>query len=56
MLALPRIRSLETRHQALETRIADETLRPRPDTMTLSRLKREKLAVKQEMEKLRQLN
>ncbi len=53
MMHAPRIRSLETRHQALEAQIAAEGQRPRPDEATLLKLKREKLALKEEMERLR---
>jgi len=49
----PRLRTLETRHAALETRITEEGARPRPDDATLARLKREKLHLKEEMERLR---
>lgn len=48
-----RIRSLEVRHATLETRIAEEGGRPRPDDLALMRLKREKLRIKEEMEKLK---
>jgi hypothetical protein len=48
-----RLDSLKERHAALETRIADEDQRPKPDTETLTRLKIEKLRVKEEMERLR---
>jgi hypothetical protein len=47
-----RIESLKTRHASLETRIADEDHRPRPDSDALSRLKLEKLRLKEEMERL----
>jgi hypothetical protein len=50
-----RIDSLRQRHQALESRIAEEDHRPRPDDAALSRLKVEKLRVKEEMERLRTL-
>lgn len=53
MMHAPRIRSLETRHQDLETRITAEGQRPRPDDSVLTRLKREKLALKEELERLR---
>lgn len=55
MSAIPytRISALKERHASLETRIADEDHRPRPDTETLVRLKLEKLRIKEEMEKLR---
>lgn len=48
-----RIDSLKERHAGLETRIMDEDHRPRPDNSVLSRLKLEKLRVKEEMERLR---
>jgi hypothetical protein len=49
----PRLRALEDRHAALEARIADEDNRPRPDADQLARLKREKLRLKEEMERLK---
>ncbi len=48
-----RIESLKSRHASLEDRIADEDHRPAPDAGALSRLKLEKLRVKEEMERLR---
>ena len=48
-----RLESLKTRHASLEDRITDEDQRPRPDTGTLSRLKLEKLRLKEEIERLR---
>jgi hypothetical protein len=48
-----RIDSLKERHASLEMRIADEDQRPRPDDGTLSRLKLQKLRLKEEMERLR---
>jgi hypothetical protein len=48
-----RLDALKERHAALETRILDEDQRPRPDSETLTRLKIEKLRVKEEMERLR---
>ncbi|WP_424813110.1 YdcH family protein [Roseococcus sp. YIM B11640] len=56
MLHAPRVRALETRHAELELRIASEGSRPRPDDQALQRLKREKLQLKEEMEKLRRAN
>ncbi|MGK7862094.1 YdcH family protein [Falsiroseomonas sp. E2-1-a4] len=53
MAEAARIRSLEARHATLETRIAEEGGRPRPDDLALMRLKREKLRLKEEMEKLK---
>ena len=49
----PRLRALEQRHAVLESRIAEEDNRPRPDTEQLSRLKKEKLRLKEEMERIR---
>jgi hypothetical protein len=48
-----RLDALKERHAALEARILDEDQRPRPDTELLTRLKIEKLHVKEEMERLR---
>jgi hypothetical protein len=48
-----RLESLKIRHASLESRIADEDQRPRPDQDTLHRLKLEKLRLKEEMERLR---
>jgi hypothetical protein len=47
-----RIDSLKSRHASLETRIAEEDHRPLPDSGALSRLKLEKLRLKEEMERL----
>jgi hypothetical protein len=49
----PRLEALKDRHQSLESRILDEDHRPRPDSDALTRLKIEKLRVKEEMERLR---
>ena len=48
-----RIESLKTRHASLEGRIAAEDLRPMPDSDALARLKREKLRLKEELERMR---
>lgn len=53
MVHAPRFRSLQARHASLERRISDEGARPRPDADTLRQLKREKLRLKEEMERLR---
>lgn len=53
MAHIARLRSLEERHAHLETRIAEEDGRPRPDTAALAKLKVQKLRLKEEMEKLR---
>ena len=47
-----RIESLKDRHHVLEARIFDEDHRPRPDAETLTRLKHQKLRLKDEMERL----
>ncbi len=47
------IEALKERHASLETRIAAEDQRPRPDSDALARLKLEKLRLKEEMERLR---
>lgn len=49
------LEALKDRHASLETRISDEDHRPRPDSEALTRLKVEKLRVKEEMERLRSL-
>jgi hypothetical protein len=48
-----RLEALKERHASLETKIFDEDHRPSPDTQELTRLKLEKLRLKEEMEKLR---
>jgi hypothetical protein len=48
-----RLDALKERHALLESRIFDEDHRPQPDTETLSRLKIEKLQIKDEIERLR---
>lgn len=48
-----RLEALKERHANLEALIAAEDQRPRPDDGTLSRLKLEKLKLKDEMERLR---
>jgi hypothetical protein len=49
----PRLKTLEDRHAALERQIGQEDGRPRPNTAELSRLKLEKLRLKEEIERLR---
>jgi hypothetical protein len=46
------ISALETKHADLETRIVKEEQRPSPDMTVLSRLKKEKLRVKEEITRL----
>jgi hypothetical protein len=48
-----RLDALKERHASLEMRIFDEDHRPSPDSQALTRLKLEKLRLKEEMERLR---
>jgi hypothetical protein len=48
-----RLETLKERHASLESQIATEEQRPRPDDVALSRLKLEKLRLKDEIERLR---
>lgn len=41
--------ALETKHAALETRIADEQHRPLPNPAVIADLKKQKLRIKEEM-------
>ncbi len=41
------IAALQTRHAGLDARIAEETQRPMPDMSVLTRLKKEKLKIKE---------
>lgn len=41
--------ALEQKHAGLDARIAEENQRPFPDSATLSRLKKEKLRIKEAM-------
>ena len=47
-----RLDALKQRHASLESRIQAEDQRPRPNSDSLTRLKLEKLHLKEEMEKL----
>jgi hypothetical protein len=44
--------SLNQQHDHLEQEISDENHRPQPDSLKLAALKREKLRIKEEMERL----
>jgi hypothetical protein len=48
-----RLESLKARHAELDARIQEEDQRPKPDADVMSRLKREKLHLKEEIERLR---
>jgi hypothetical protein len=43
------VSALQAKHAGLEARIIEESQRPMPDMATLTRLKKEKLKVKEEM-------
>ena len=45
-----RYRALEASHRSVEEKIEDEMKRPNPDSLTLQRLKRRKLLLKDEIE------
>ena len=47
------IEALRGRHAGLETRISAEDARPQPDAGVLSRMKVQKLRLKEEMERLK---
>ena len=44
--------ALKRKHSALEEKITLETARPQPDSVQLSELKKQKLVLKEEIEKL----
>ena len=44
--------ALKRKHSGLEEKITLETQRPQPDTVLLSELKKQKLVIKEEIEKL----
>lgn len=41
--------ALETKHEALQSRISDEEHRPLPDAVVIADLKKQKLKIKEEM-------
>jgi hypothetical protein len=43
------LKTLTDRHARLEMRLGEETRRPQPDQMHITRLKREKLMLKEEL-------
>lgn len=47
------LEALQGKHASLESQIATEDQRPMPDEAALLRLKREKLRLKEEMERLK---
>ena len=52
MSTTDRIESLKRKHAELEAALHREETRPHPDDATCYKLKREKLAIKDEMEKM----
>jgi hypothetical protein len=48
-----RLRTLIGRHAALEQQLSAEMTRPRADEATVAKIKREKLKLKEEMERLK---
>lgn len=46
---------IEEKHQRLEALVTEETRRPSPDIAMLQTLKKQKLLLKEEMERIRQL-
>ena len=47
-----RAESLKAKHARLEAQIDEEAHRPLPDTILLTQLKREKLKIKEEIERI----
>ncbi|KAA5606479.1 DUF465 domain-containing protein [Roseospira marina] len=47
-----RMDALNTRHTELEARLDSESSRPQPDTSLIATLKRQKLAIKDEMARM----
>lgn len=54
MPAQERLESLNRRHQEVDTRLVEEKNRPAGDEMTIARLKKEKLRLKDEIQNLMQ--
>lgn len=52
MTSEDRIESLRAKHQALETELKNETQRPNPDPAIVSKIKKEKLRIKDEIARL----
>lgn len=52
MSTTDRIEVLKEKHASLETALAEENNRPMPDSSVVSHIKREKLAIKDEIERL----
>jgi hypothetical protein len=52
MSLLDRVQSLKAKHAALEAALEDEARRPMPDTAAVAELKRKKLKIKDELERI----
>ena len=52
MSLLDRVQSLKAKHAALEAALDDEARRPLPDDASIAELKRKKLKIKDELERL----
>ncbi|GHD52408.1 hypothetical protein GCM10017083_27650 [Thalassobaculum fulvum] len=52
MTTIDRIDTLRSRHASLETKLEDEERRPHPDDAVIHDLKRQKLAIKDEIARL----
>ena len=47
----PHLTALESKHAGLDARISAESQRPQPDAATIAQLKKEKLRLKDEIER-----
>jgi hypothetical protein len=56
MASAERIEALRAKHARLEVEIDQETHRPRPDDVQLATMKREKLRLKDEIERMSRLH
>jgi len=56
MASVARLNDLSTQHQTLETLIEEEMARPMADSLKISKLKREKLRIKEEISGLEMSN
>jgi len=52
VVATDRMEVLKQKHASLETALEDENKRPKPDFSVVAHLKREKLAIKDELQRL----
>lgn len=52
MSLLDRVQSLKAKHAALDAALDDEARRPAPDEVAIAELKRKKLKIKDELERI----